>query len=66
MKRIRLFGRADHRNLERSARDSVPAADLCREDGVRYASIWEWTSKFGGSEVSQAKRLKGMPPIAAA
>ena len=29
-----------------------------REAGVNDASIYKWKAKFGGMEVSQAKRLK--------
>jgi hypothetical protein len=35
----------------------VSAADLCREHGVSDASIYKWKAKFGGMEVSEAKRL---------
>ena len=36
----------------------VSVADLCRKHGVSYASIYKWKAKFGGLEVSEAKRLK--------
>ncbi|WP_156944557.1 IS3 family transposase [Bradyrhizobium sp. Ec3.3] len=36
----------------------VPVADLCRKHGVSDASIYKWKAKFGGMEVSEAKRLK--------
>ena len=36
----------------------VPVADLCRKHGVSDASIYKWKAKFGGIEVSEAKRLK--------
>jgi putative transposase len=36
----------------------VPAAELCRRHGVSEQSIYRWKSKFGGMEVSDAKRLK--------
>jgi putative transposase len=35
----------------------VSVADLCR-NGVSDASIYKWKAKFGGMEVSEAKRLK--------
>ena len=36
----------------------MSVADLCRKHGVSDASIYKWKSKFGGLEVSEAKRLK--------
>ncbi|MGY4412203.1 putative transposase [Bradyrhizobium sp. LB7.1] len=38
----------------------VSGADLCRKHGVSDASIYKWKAKFGGMEVSEAKRLKAM------
>ena len=36
----------------------VPVADLCRKHGVNNASIYKWKAKYGGMDVSEAKRLK--------
>ena len=33
-------------------------ADLAREVGVSEATIYTWKSKFGGLEVSEARRLR--------
>jgi putative transposase len=33
-------------------------ADLCRKHGISEATLYNWKSKFGGMEVSEAKRLK--------
>ena len=41
---------------EREAGMSV--ADLGRKHGVSEQSIYRWQSKYGGLEVSEAKRLK--------
>lgn len=38
----------------------VPAAQLCREHGVSQSSFYKWKSKYGGLEVSEAKRLKSL------
>jgi putative transposase len=38
----------------------VPVADLCRKHGVNDASIYKWKGKFGGMEVSDAKRLRSL------
>ena len=35
------------------------AADLCRKHGISDATFYKWRSKYGGLEVSDAKRLKG-------
>jgi putative transposase len=36
----------------------VSVADLCRRHGVSDASIYKWKAKFGGMDVSEAKRLR--------
>ena len=33
-------------------------ADLCRKHGISEATFYNWKSKFGGVDVSEAKRLK--------
>jgi putative transposase len=33
-------------------------ADLARELGVSEATVYTWKSKFGGMEVSEARRLR--------
>jgi putative transposase len=35
-------------------------ADICRKHGISEATFYNWKSKFGGMEVSEAKRLKGL------
>lgn len=36
----------------------LSAAELCRKHGISDATFYNWRSKFGGMEVSEAKRLK--------
>ena len=36
----------------------VKTADLCRKHGISEATFYNWKSKFGGLDVSEAKRLK--------
>ena len=36
----------------------VPTADVCRRHGVSGATFYKWKAKFGGLEVSEAKRLR--------
>lgn len=38
----------------------VPIKDLCRQHGFSEASYYLWRSKFGGMDVSDAKRLKAL------
>ena len=38
----------------------VSVADLCRKHGVSDASIYNWKARFGGMEVSEARRLKAL------
>ena len=36
----------------------VSTADVCRRHGVSSATFYKWKAKFGGLEVSEAKRLR--------
>ena len=36
------------------------AGDLCRKHGVSDATFYKWRSKYGGMEVSDAKKLKAL------
>ena len=36
------------------------AGDLARKYGISEATIYNWKSKFGGMDVSDAKRLRGL------
>lgn len=36
------------------------AADLCRKHGMSEATLYNWKAKYGGMDVSDAKRLKGL------
>ena len=42
----------------READKGVAVKELCRRHGFSEASYYLWRSKFGGMEVSDAKRLK--------
>jgi putative transposase len=35
-------------------------ADLCRRRGISETTFYNWKGKFGGMEVSEAKRLKAL------
>jgi putative transposase len=36
------------------------AAELCRRHGMSEATLYAWRSKYGGMDVSEAKRLRGL------
>lgn len=36
------------------------AAELCRKHGVSDATFYKWRSKYGGMEVSDARKLKAL------
>lgn len=36
----------------------LSAAELCRKHGISDATFYKWRSRFGGMEVSDAKRLR--------
>jgi putative transposase len=38
----------------------MKTADLCRKHGISETSFYNWKAKYGGLEVSEAKRLKGL------
>ena len=42
----------------READKGVPVKELCRKHGFSEASYYLWRSKYGGMNVSDAKRLK--------
>ena len=35
-----------------------PTTELCRELGISSATFYNWKAKYGGMEVSDAKRLR--------
>ena len=38
----------------------LPAAELCRKYGISDATFYTWRKKYGGLEVSEARRLKAL------
>ena len=38
----------------------VSTAEVCRKHGVSTATFYKWKAKFGGMEVSDAKRLRAL------
>jgi putative transposase len=38
----------------------TPVKELCRQHGIVQGTIYRWKAKFGGMQVSDAKKLKGL------
>ncbi len=38
----------------------MPTAELCRKHGISEATFYNWRSRYGGMEVSEARRLKSL------
>ena len=46
--------------LLREQEAGVPTAEVCRKHGVSAATFYKWKAKFGGLEISDARRLKAL------
>src|SRR5690606_40334532 len=42
----------------REQESGIRTADVCRKHGISGATFYKWKSKYGGLEVSEARRLK--------
>ena len=38
----------------------MPVGDLCRKHGVSSPTFYKWKAKFGGLDVSEARRLRAL------
>ncbi len=46
------------RVLREAEQDGVTVADVCKKHGVSEQSFYRWRNKYGGMDVSEARRLK--------
>jgi len=46
--------------FSKKAESGVPVKELCQKHDFSDGSIYTWRSKFGGIDVSEAKRLKAL------
>jgi putative transposase len=44
----------------REQESGVPVADLCRKHGLSSPTFYKWKAKYGGLDVSEARRLKAL------
>ena len=47
-------------SILREQEAGVPVADLCRKHGLSSPTFYKWTAKYGGLDVSEARRLKAL------
>jgi putative transposase len=57
MKRSR-FGEEQIIAVLKEQEAGMPTADVCRRHGISSATFYKWKSKYGGLEVSDARRLR--------
>ena len=38
----------------------MKTADVCRKHGISAATFYAWKAKYGGMDISEAKRLKSL------
>lgn len=44
----------------RQADGGTPVSDLCRQHGIVMQSFYRWKAKYGGMNISDAKKLKAL------
>lgn len=59
MKRTR-FSEEQIIRILKQHESGISTADMCREHGISSATFYKWKAKFGGLEVSDARRLKAL------
>ena len=59
MKRLR-FTEEQIIGVLREQEAGAKTAEICRKHGVSEATFYKWKAKYGGLEVSEAKRLRAL------
>jgi putative transposase len=59
MKRLR-FTEEQIIAVLREQEAGMKTADVCRKHGISEATFYKWKAKYGGLEVSEAKRLRAL------
>ena len=59
MKRSR-FSEGQIIGILREHEAGAATADVCRKHGISSGTFYKWKAKFGGLDVSDAKRLKAL------
>lgn len=44
----------------KQAESGMSAKDLCRQHGISNGTFYKWKEKFGGMELNDAKKLRGL------
>jgi putative transposase len=47
-------------SILREQEAGVPVTDLCRKHGLSSPTFYKWKAKYGGLDVSEARRLKAL------
>ena len=59
MKR-KLFSEEKIIEILRQHQAGAKPADLCRQHGISEATLYNWRSRYGGMQISDAKRLRSL------
>ena len=50
----------------REQESGIAVKELCRKHGVSSPTFYKWKAKFGGMDVSEARKLRSNPAVWAA